>query len=143
MDYAWLIFAILSALAAAFVAIFGKMGLQGMDTTTATTIRAAIMAVLLFGVIVFEGKLNLVGKILSNSEAFKYIALSGIAGALSWLFYFLALKTGKVSQVLPIDRLSVVFGLVLAVLVLGERVNLQIAAGAVLMVVGAVLVALG
>ncbi|MFH1257823.1 MAG: EamA family transporter [Candidatus Micrarchaeota archaeon] len=143
MDYTWLIFAILSAFTAALVAIFGKMGLQGMDTTTATTVRAIIMAAFLFGIIVVEGKLNLIGKIVSNSEALKFIALSGVAGALSWLFYFLALKAGKASQVMPIDRLSVVFGLVLAALVLGERVSLQIAAGAVLMVVGAILVALG
>ena len=143
MEYSWLLFAILSAVTAALVAIFAKMGLQGIDSTTATAVRAVIMALFLLGVIVFEGETGGVGKILSNSDALKFISLSGIAGALSWLFYFLALKSGKVSQVLPIDRLSVVFGLVLAVLFLGERVTLQIAAGAVLMVVGAILVALG
>ncbi|MFH0970983.1 MAG: EamA family transporter [Candidatus Micrarchaeota archaeon] len=143
MDYTWIIFALLSAVFAALVAIFGKMGLQGIDSTTATTIRAIIMAAFLIGVIFFEGKFNLVGKIVSNSEALKFIALSGIAGALSWLFYFLALKSGSVSQVAPIDRMSVVFALILAVLFLGEKVSIQIAAGAALMVVGAVLVALG
>jgi transporter family protein len=69
--------------------------------------------------------------------------LSGIAGALSWLFYFLALKIGKASQVAPIDRLSIVFVIILAFLILGEKISLKIAIGTALMAVGAILVALG
>ncbi len=143
MDYSWLIFAVLSAITASLVAIFGKIGLQGVDTNTATTVRAVIMAVFLILVIVVQGKLSNVNIVFANHKAIAFIALSGVAGALSWLFYFLAIKSGKVSQVVPIDRMSVVFALVLAFLFLGEKVSLKVGIGAALMVAGAILVALG
>ncbi|GIU69413.1 MAG: hypothetical protein KatS3mg002_0649 [Candidatus Woesearchaeota archaeon] len=57
MDYLWLIFALLSAFFAALVALFGKIGLQGIDTNTATAVRAVIMALFLIGVIFFQGKI--------------------------------------------------------------------------------------
>jgi len=143
MDYAWLIFAILSAITAALVAIFGKIGLESVDANTATMIRAGIMFAFLVLVIAFTGKIENFTTIFSNSRALFYITLSGIAGALSWLFYFLALKLGKVSQVVPIDRLGIVFALILAVLIVGEKISLKIGIGAALMVIGAILVALG
>jgi transporter family protein len=143
MDYAWLIFAILSAITAALVAVFGKIGLESVDANTATMIRAGIMFAFLVLVIAFTGKIEHFTTIFSNSRALFYISLSGIAGALSWLFYFLALKLGKVSQVVPIDRLSIVFALILAVLIVGEKISLKIGIGAALMVIGAIIVALG
>jgi bacterial/archaeal transporter family protein len=143
MEYTWLFFALLSAMAAALVAVFGKMGLQGVDSTTATAVRAAIMAVFLLGVVLLEGKLGQVSAVTSNGGAMRYIILSGVAGALSWIFYFIALKMGKVSQVAPIDRLSVVFATVLAVLVLGEKVGLKEGVGIVLIAAGAIVIALG
>ena len=141
-DYTWLFYALLSAIFAALVAIFGKAGLQGLDSTTATAVRAVVMAVFLIGVVIMLGKGNFVGEIAGNSNAMKFIVLSGIAGALSWLFYFLALQKGSVSQVVPIDRSSVVFALILAAVFLGEKITLQTAAGAALIVIGAILVAL-
>jgi bacterial/archaeal transporter family protein len=138
----WLIFALLSAIFAALVAIFGKIGLQNIDTHTATAIRAIVMAVFLFAIVIIEGKLHNFKTILINNKALFYIILSGIAGALSWLFYFVALKGAKVSQIVPIDRLSVVFALLLAVLFLGEKTNWQTWIGAGLIVIGGVLVAI-
>ena len=136
------VFALLSAIFAALVAIFGKVGLQSVDSSTATAVRAIVMAVVLVLVIVAEGKMLKVGAIVSDWNVFKFILASGIAGALSWLFYFMALKIGKVSQVVPIDRLSIVFALILGVLVLGEKADWKTALGSVLVVVGAILVAL-
>ena len=86
---------------AAFAAIFGKMGLQGIDTNTATAIRAVIMSLFLIGLILIQGNLHEIKPLLLNSQALFYIVLSGLAGALSWLFYFLALKNANVSQVVP------------------------------------------
>jgi bacterial/archaeal transporter family protein len=143
MDSLWIIFALLSAIAASLVAIFGKIGLQGIDTNTATAIRAVIMALFLFGVLVAQGKLANIRPILENHKALLFITLSGVAGAVSWLFYFIALKGAKVSQIVPIDRLSVVFALVLAFLFLGEKISLQAGIGVALMVAGGILVALG
>ncbi|NCN52066.1 EamA family transporter [archaeon] len=139
----WLIFALLSAAFAALVAIFGKIGLQNVDSHTATAIRAVVMAVFLIVIVLVEGKLNNFKTILINNKAVFYIVLSGIAGALSWLFYFVALKGAKVSQIVPIDRLSVVFALLLAFLFLHEKITWQGWLGAGLVVVGGVLIALG
>ncbi|MDD5254286.1 MAG: EamA family transporter [Candidatus Nanoarchaeia archaeon] len=143
MEYLWIIFALLSALTASLVAIFGKIGLQGIDTNTATAIRAIIMALFLIGLIVIQGKLTEINSIFANSKALFYIILSGIVGALSWLFYFIALKSAKVSQVVPIDRLSIVFALIFALLFLGETISLKAGIGAALVVAGGILIALG
>ncbi|MCT8343522.1 MULTISPECIES: EamA family transporter [Photorhabdus] len=139
----WLIYALLSAFTAALVAIFGKIGLQNLDANTATAIRAVIMALFLVSVVVVQGKLNLVSEVLANHKALLFIALSGVAGAFSWLFYFLAIKNGNVSQVTPIDKLSVVFAVILAVILFGEKISLMTAGGVALITAGALMVALG
>jgi transporter family protein len=101
------------------------------------------MALFLFGVIAAQGKLNQLPSIFSNKRALSFIALSGIAGASSWLFYFLALKYGKVAQVGPIDKLSVVIAVILAAIFLGEKVSLIAGIGVGLIGVGAIMVAIG
>jgi bacterial/archaeal transporter family protein len=141
MEYLWLVFALLSAITAAFVAVFGKIGLEKVDANTATALRAIIMALFLIGVIVIEGKLSRISPIISDSKILFYIILSGIAGALSWLFFFLALKVGTVSQVVPIDRLSIVFAIIFAVFLLGEKINLKAGIGIALVAIGAILIA--
>jgi transporter family protein len=138
----WLIYALLSAVTAALVAIFGKIGLKDIDANSATAIRAVIMALFLLGVVIVQGKTSQMGEIITQKRAMSFIVMSGVAGALSWLFYFLALKGGKVSQVGPIDKLSVVLAVVLAFFFLGEKISLINAAGVVLIAAGAIMVAL-
>lgn len=138
----WLIFAILSAVSAAFVSIFGKLGLQNIDANTATAVRAIIMAIFLFGVVAFEGNLSKIPLIISEKKTFMFIVLSGVAGATSWLFYFLALKTGKVSQVAPIDKLSVVIATVFAIAFFGEKLSTVNGIGVGLIAIGVLLTAL-
>ncbi|SCC03232.1 transporter family protein [Kosakonia oryzendophytica] len=140
---AWLIYALLSAVTAALVAIFGKIGLQHLDANTATAIRAVVMALFLVGVVVVQGKLSLVATVLADKKALLFVVLSGVAGALSWLFYFMAIKSGNVSRVAPIDKLSVVFAVILALVLFGEKVSLVAAAGVALITAGALMVALG
>lgn len=142
MNYAWLIFALLSAVTAALVAIFGKIGLRGIDTNTATAIRAVVMTIFLVTVIIIQGKLKEVPSIFSNPNAITFIILSGIAGALSWLFYFMALTYGDASKVASIDRLSVIFVLILATLFLGEKLTLKNTLGIALITVGALIISL-
>lgn len=139
---AWLIYALLSAISAAFVAILGKIGLQHLDANTATAIRAIVMAIFLVGVVAVQGKLNLINTFFNDKKALLIIALSGIAGALSWLFYFMAIKDGKVSQVAPIDKLSVVFTVVFAAVLFGEKISFLSGVGVVMIAAGAILVAL-
>ena len=143
MEYLWLIYGLLAALTASLVAIFGKIGLQSVDANTATAVRAIIMALFLVLVVAAQGNLSEIPAIISNKRAITFIVLSGIAGALSWLFYFLALKVGKVSQVAPIDKLSVVLATIIAVTFLGEKLSAWSGLGVALIAIGAVLVAIG
>ena len=133
----WIGLSLLSAASAALVAIFGKVGLQGLDTTVATTVRAAIMAAFLIIVSFTLGKINIAA--LPHGKALLFIILSGIAGALSWLAMFAALKIGPAPGVAAIDRLSVVFVLVFSILFLGTAFTWKAAAGAALIVLGAIL----
>lgn len=133
----WIIYALLSALFAALVAIFGKIGIKNIDSTLATTVRSVIMAGLLIITSLALKKAPLLSSI--HGKALWFIVLSGIAGALSWLFYFVALKNGPASGVAALDRLSVVFVLILAILFLGESLTWKSGVGIGLIAMGAIL----
>lgn len=138
----WLLFSFGSAVFAALVAIFGKIGIQGMSSTLAATVRSFIMSgVLLVAAIAFGTFRNVKWGSFAGRE-WLFLFLSGLAGALSWLCYFLALKTGSAIKVSTIDRMSLIFVVVLAALFLGETFNWKTGVGAVIMVVGAVLITL-
>lgn len=119
----WIIFALLSALFAALVAIFGKIGITQLDSTLATTVRAVIMAGFLVVVSITLDKARLLNTI--STRPFLFIVLSGVAGALSWLCYFFALKTGPVGGVVGLDRLSVVFAVILAIFFFRRGAHLE------------------
>ncbi len=137
----WLPLALGSAFFAALVAIFGKLGIDKVDTNVATMVRTAIMFAVMLVVVLATGKLGGVADV--KGKAMLYIVLAGVAGALSWICYFWALKVGKASQVAPIDRFSAVIAIVLAAAFLAEKISWKTGLGAVIMTVGAVLVALG
>jgi transporter family protein len=135
----WSIYALLSAIFAAFVAVLGKIGLKNIDSTLATTIRSVVMAIFLVMIAFSLGKFSFLHTI--DNKALLFIVLSGVAGALSWLFYFFALKSGTVSGVVALDRTSVIFAFVLAFLFLGESITWQKGLGAFLVAGGAFLMA--
>lgn len=136
----WILFSIFSAVFAALVAILGKIGIANIDTTLATTVRAVVMALFLVFVSLALGKGSFLSAI--GSKPLLFIVLSGIAGALSWLFYFFALKIGPASAVAALDRLSVVFVLIFALLFLGEQFTLKSGLGALFVTIGAILMVL-
>ena len=136
----WIVFALLSAFSAALVAIFGKIGISGIDTTLATTIRSFIMFLFLGGVSLYLGVFQNYKQI--DAKALTFIVLSGIAGATSWLFYFYALKKGPVAGVAALDRLSVVFVILLSLLFLNQTLNAKVIFGAILLTAGAILLAI-
>lgn len=138
----WLIYAFLSSITAALVAIFAKLGLKGIDSTLATTIRSIIMAAFLVLVSFFLKKFEGFSLKTFSSKDWLLIILAGISGALSWLFYFLALKTGTATKVVVIDRLSLVFVVIFAALFLGEKLGWRAVLGALLMIAGAILITL-
>jgi len=129
----WWIYALLSAFFAALTAIFAKMGIKNMDTDLATAIRTVIILVLAWAFVLFKGTVGTMGSLTKQNWIF--LILSGCATGLSWIFYFKALQLGEVSQVAPIDKLSVAIAIVLAVIFLGEPVTWKSAIGA-LMIIG-------
>ncbi|MCX6781013.1 MAG: EamA family transporter [Candidatus Magasanikbacteria bacterium] len=138
----WLLFSFGSAIFAALVAIFGKIGIQDMSSTLATTVRSFIMSgVLLVAGFMFGTFRGVKWGSFSGREWF-FLFLAGLAGALSWLCYFLALKLGDPVKVSAIDRMSLVFVVILAVLFLGESFTWKTALGAAVMVGGAILITL-
>src|SRR5512142_2259535 len=140
-SWLWIPLALGSAFFAALVAIFGKIGVEKIDSNVATMVRAAIMFVFMLAVVFASGKYGEVGGI--KGRAVLFIILAGVAGAMSWIFYFWALKVGKASQVAPIDRFSAVITLILAAAFLSEKISWKTGLGAVIMTIGAILVALG
>lgn len=133
----WIIYSLLAAVFASLVAIFGKIGIQNIDATLATTVRAVIMASFLVVTSLSLGKLKLLSSI--DNKTFLFIVLSGVAGALSWIFYFVALKTGPATAVAALDKLSVVFIVILAVFFLGESLTWKTGLGVLLLTAGAIL----
>ncbi|MBA3273341.1 MAG: EamA family transporter [Chthoniobacterales bacterium] len=115
----WLLYAFLSALAASLVGVLGRIGVKDVNDNLATVVRSAIMTLMLLCFCTFAGAWKHVGEL--RGKALLAIALSGAAGATSWIFYFKALKLAEVSKVSPIDKLSMPLGILLAVILLSER----------------------
>lgn len=137
----WLLLALLSAVFAGLVGVAGKRGLDAVDPTLGTALRGVIMAAMLVAAALATGKLSGINAV--PRGAWGWIAFSGLCGALSWLAYFWALRSGRAGDVAAVDRLSVVFALVFAALFLRERLTPLMLLGGALMVTGAVLVVKG
>ncbi|RIB35119.1 MAG: hypothetical protein BXU00_03250 [Candidatus Nanoclepta minutus] len=119
----WMLFAILSSIMAALSTIFAKIGLQEVDPIVSTTLRSIVIMV--FSLTVMFSLRNMeVIKTLNNSNI-AFIIISGIAGSLSWLFYFLALQRGNTTIVAAIDRSSIIFVLLFSMLFLNEGITLN------------------
>lgn len=135
LDLMWWIYALLSAFFAALTAIFAKKGISHIDSDLATAIRTSFILILTWGIAFFKG--NIQGSVLAlNRQNWLFLILSAIATGLSWLFYFKALQLGNVAQVAPVDKASVAIAIILSIIFLGEAVTLKMAIGALLIIVG-------
>jgi len=130
----WWIYALLSALFAALTAIFAKVGVKGIDSDLATAIRTVIILILAWGIALFKGSAENIGSLTRTNWIF--LVLSGCATGLSWIFYFRALQLGKVSQVAPVDKLSVALAIILSAVFLKESLTWQTGLGALLIISG-------
>ncbi len=132
----WKLYALLSALFAAFTAIFAKLGVRNIDSDLATAIRTAIVLALTWGIVLMSGKMQSLKTI--GASTWIFLILSGIATGLSWLFYFKALQIGEASKVAPLDKMSVVFTILLSFLILKDPLTPQVIAGGLLITLGAI-----
>ena len=130
----WWIYALLSALFAALTAIFAKIGIKGVDTDLATAIRTAIILLIAWGIVFIKGSAENVGNLTKINWIF--LILSGCATGFSWIFYFKSLQLGEVSQVAPVDKLSVALAIILSAIFLKETLTWQTAIGAILIIGG-------
>jgi transporter family protein len=135
----WLGWALLSAVFAAATAILAKLGVSGVDSNFATAIRTTVVVVFAW-LIVFAARQPDTLHVPSN-KTWLFLCLSGLATGASWLCYFRALQFGPASRVAPIDKLSVVLVILAGTLALGEKMTWGKAVGGVLIVAGAIFVA--
>lgn len=130
----WAIYALLSAFFASLVAIFGKIGIKGVDSNLAVAIRTLIIVFFAWGVVLLQGNFSELFKI--SKFSYTFIVLSAFATGLSWMFYYKALQLGEVSRVAPIDKLSIALTVILAIVFLSEKPSLGSILGAVLVTAG-------
>ncbi|NBS15786.1 MAG: EamA family transporter [Gammaproteobacteria bacterium] len=138
-DTAWQLFAVASAFFAGLTAILGKLGVEGLNSNLATLIRTAVVFIITALIITWRQEW-----VWSNDFRMKpviFLLLSGLATGLSWLFYYRALQMAPASLVAPIDKLSVVFAIILAILFLGEPITPRLFTGALLVLSGVLVLA--
>ena len=136
----WLGWSLLSAVFAGATAVLAKAGVEGVNSNVATAIRTTV--VLVFAWLVAVPGLRTTALASLGQRTWIFLIASGVATGLSWLCYFRALQLGEASRVAPVDKLSVVIAIVLAMLFLGERLTLRGGIGAALMVAGVLVLAL-
>jgi transporter family protein len=136
----WFTWALLSALFAAATAILAKIGVAGVDANLATAVRTSV--VVLFAWLLALATRPQGGFETLSNKTWLFLSLSGLATGLSWLCYFHALQVGPASRVAPIDKLSVALVIVFAALFLGERLTWAKGVGGLLIVAGAITIAL-
>lgn len=133
----WKYYAILAAVCASLTAIFAKLGVKEINSDLATAIRVSFILVLVWGIALATGATRDMHAI--SPKGLGYLLLSAVATGFSWLFYFRALETGAVSQVAPLDKLSVPLTIILGILLLGEPVNARVLAGGALITAGSLI----
>ncbi|MBO9729896.1 MAG: EamA family transporter [Chitinophaga sp.] len=130
----WWIYALLSAAFAALTAIFAKIGVADIPSNLATAIRTVIILIMAWAIVLARGEFKSMGAISKHSMLF--LVLSGLATGCSWIFYFKALQVGQVSQVAPVDKLSVALTIIMAAVFLHEALTWKTAIGAGLIIAG-------
>lgn len=133
----WMIFAFASSIFAALTSILAKIGIEGVNSTLATAIRTAIVLIMSWGMVFMTNTQNGIGEI--SHKSWIFLILSGLATGASWLCYYYALQIGEASKVVPIDKLSVIFTMILAAIILHEQFTPKSIFGCLLIGVGTLL----
>ena len=136
----WFFLALGSSVFAALTSILAKIGIDGVNSTLATAIRTFVVLVMSWGMVFLSNSQRGIADI--SRRSWLFLILSGLATGASWLCYYKALQVGEASKVVPIDKLSVVFTLILAALILQEAFTPKSIFGCVLIGVGTLLMVL-
>ncbi|WP_418832722.1 EamA family transporter [Ruminococcus sp.] len=136
----WFVFALLSAVFAALTSVLAKVGIEGVNSNLATALRTCVVLAMAWLMVFITHAQSGIGSI--GRKSWVFLILSGLATGASWLCYYKAIQMGSVSKVAPIDKLSVVITLILAVIFLHEDFTVRSAIGAVLVTAGTVLMVL-
>lgn len=134
MKKMWLLYALLGAVFAALTSILAKIGIKNVDSNLATAIRTIVVLVMAWGIVLATGKARGIPDI--SGKSWIFLALSGVATGLSWLFFYRALQLGDASKVIPIDKFSLVINMVLAFAVLRESVEPKTIIGGIIITAG-------
>jgi transporter family protein len=130
----WIIFALLSAFFAALTSILAKIGIQNINSNLATAVRTVVVLVMAWGIVFVSGKQNELANI--GQKNLLFLVLSGVATGLSWLCYYRALQIGEASKVMPVDKFSLVIGMIMAFIILKEAITVKTIIGGVLITIG-------
>lgn len=130
----WAVYALCSAFFAALTSILAKVGIEGVNSNLATAVRTAVVLVMAWLVVFATGTAEGVWSI--GRRSWLFLVLSGLATGASWLFYFKALQIGEASKVIPVDKFSVVLGIIMAFIFLHEAVTAKTLIGGALIAIG-------
>ena len=130
----WAVFALLSAVFSALTSILAKVGIEGVNSNLATALRTVVVLAMAWGMVFLTDAQH--GIVTISRKSWLFLILSGLATGASWLCYYKALQLGEASKVVPIDKLSVVITLILAVILLHENINVKSVIGSLLITVG-------
>ena len=133
-DGRWLLFACLSALFASLTSIFGKIGVEGVESNLGTAIRTVVVLGMAWLMVFVTGQQKGIRRI--GRRDWLFLLLSGLSTGLSWLCYYRALQDGPASVVVPVDKLSILVTIVFSRLILHEKLSRRAAAGLALLVLG-------
>ena len=135
----WVVYALLAALAGAVMATLTKAGLKKVDSNVGLAVQSVLILLIAWGTVVFQGNLGRLGEL--DRRSWTYLLLAGVVTGVSSLLLYRALKLGNTSRVVPLDRLSLVFAMLLGSVFLKEKVGWQVIVGGGLMAVGALVIA--
>lgn len=136
----WALFASLSAVFAALTSILAKIGIDGVESNLATAVRTCVVLVMAWLIVLIKGKQKQVKAV--DKKELVFICISGVLTGASWLFYYSAIKHGKVSVVVPIDKLSIIVSIAFSYIVFKEKLSKKAFLGLVLMVAGTLIMAI-
>ncbi len=133
-DGRWLLFACLSALFASLTSIFGKIGVEGVESNLGTAIRTVVVLGMAWLMVFVTGQQKGIRRI--GRRDWLFLLLSGLSTGLSWLCYYRALQDGPASVVVPVDKLSILVTIAFSRLILHEKLSRRAAVGLALLVLG-------